>query len=104
MSDQRKLRSDAKQGFHQFAMHLYQSYLQSHSEKEAKLMVAESIKEQLGLFMGSDAGYGDVAEVISKKIIVLKEQLHSSGYNYDLQMKLSEQIDALEKTQELLGL
>lgn len=103
MSDQRKLRADARQGFHQFAMHLYQSYLQTHSEKEAKQLVGESIKEQLRLFMGSDAGYGDIGEVIQGRIDELKEGLDSAE-GYDQQMYYAEQIETLEKTLEILGI
>lgn len=102
MSDQRKLRADAKQGFHQFSMHLYQSYLQTHKEKEAKQLVAESIKEQLGLFMGAGTGYGAVDEVIQGHIDNLKEGL-ANAEGYDQQMYYAEQIETLERALEILG-
>lgn len=103
MSDQRKLRADAKQGFHQFAMHLYQSYLQTHTEKEAKQLVGESIKEQLGLFMDSATGYGDVNEVIESKIREFAKERMANPDDYDIQMYYSEKIQALKKAQEILN-
>jgi hypothetical protein len=102
MSDQRKIRADARQGFHQFAMHLYQSYLQGHKEEEAKQLVAESIKEQLRLFMDSDSSYGDVREIISQKMDELTPKRFSTN-DYDEQMYWAEKLSVLEKAMEILA-
>lgn len=95
MSEQRRKRQELRQGFHQFAMSMYQSYLETHSEDEAKSMVADAIKEQLGLFMADDATFGlSVKSVINKKLEELTKGFEQAS-DYDSQMYLSEKIDTL---------
>jgi hypothetical protein len=102
VSDQRKRRTELRQGFLQFSMQMYESYRESHTDEEAKSLVAESIKEQLGLFMGSDSFSGDLKEVIDKKLEELTNNRFGTN-DYDQQMFLSEKIDTLLKAKEILG-
>jgi hypothetical protein len=86
---------------------MYESYRASHNDEEAKRLVAESIKEQLGLFMGSDSVSSGAKEVIDKKIKELQAELTeiTQGYdNYDMQMYVSEQISTLQEAKKILGI
>lgn len=46
MSEQRKLRTELKQGLHQFLMTLYHSYTQSMSHEDALQEIAKCIREE----------------------------------------------------------
>ncbi len=102
MSDQRKLKSEARQGFYQFAMHLYQLYKQTYTEDESKALVVEAIKEQLRLFMASDSSLGEASIVIRQRIELLREKLGKVKGDYDMEMRYGEMLDTLEKALGIL--
>lgn len=102
MSEQRRSRQELRQGLHQFVMLMYQSYLESQTEDEAKSLVADAIKEQLRLFMGSTSS-GETEELVQKKLGELDKELKGAE-SYDEQMYFAEKIDTLQQALEILGL
>jgi hypothetical protein len=100
MSEQRHLRQELRQGLHQFVMHMYQSYLTSGTEVEAKQLVSEAIKEQLRLFDGSQVQ--DTAGEMRMKIEELNQELNKDT-SYDHQLYYADKIDALQNALEILG-
>jgi hypothetical protein len=102
MSEQRRYRQELRQGFHQFAMGMYQSYLETHSETQAKGLVVEAIKEQLGLFMADDPTFGESAGVVMRQRIEEYKKLLIEAQSYDSQMYVSEKIDTLTAALEIL--
>jgi hypothetical protein len=100
MSEQRHLRQELRQGLHQFVMHMYQSYLKTGTEDEAKILVSEAIKEQLRLFDGSKVQ--DTASEIKMKIEELTQELNKDT-SYDHQMYYVGKIDTLQSGLEILG-
>jgi hypothetical protein len=84
-----------RQGFHQFMMHMYQSYLQSNSEQKAKEIVAECIKEQLNLLIGDDFLSSSECAKLKERKEALDKELAASD-NYDMQLYLAEKIDTLQ--------
>lgn len=102
MSDQRRYRQELKQGLHQFVMTMYQSYLETNSVDQAKVLVNEAIKEQQRLFMADDPTFGESAkEVITRQIQDLKLIL-DKAQTYDTQMQLAEKIDTLSDALDIL--
>jgi ABC-type antimicrobial peptide transport system ATPase subunit len=102
MSEQRKKRQELRQGFHQFAMGMYQSYLETHNVDEAKVIVAEAIKEQLRLFMADEPTYGEsVKDIINARVEEFTAILNQSE-GYDQQLFYSEKIDTLTGALEIL--
>ena len=103
MSDQRRYRQELRQGFHQFAMGMYHSYLETHTPKEAEAFVIEAINEQLRLFMADEPSFGEsVTETINQKIKEFQDQVTKTS-NFDEQMRLSEKIDTLKNALEILS-
>lgn len=103
MSELRRLRSETKQGLHQFLMRLYTSYLETMSETEAKETIQEILKEQYDFF-----GTGDLSTHSTKEALtVLKEELTNkmeSSKGFDEQMWYAEKVDALQVTIETLDM
>ena len=101
MSEERKVRSELRQGLHQFLMQLYHSYLTSHSEQNAKQLVSEAIKEQYELFTEDSLASHSVVESISNKLNELQELLEQEK-SYDGQMFYAEQVDTLNAAIDIL--
>lgn len=102
MSDQRRFRQDLRQGLTQFTMQMYQSYLEGHSEDEAKKLTGEAIQEQLGLFIESSAS-DSLRELFDKKLIEIVQQAEKST-DFDEQTYLEHQHGILIEAMEILDL
>lgn len=102
MSEQRRYRQELRQGLHQFVMGMYRSYLETHSEEQAKQFVIEAIKEQLGLFMAGNYVFGESAIDIIKQRIEDQKKILDKVQTYDSQMRISEKIDTLTNALEIL--
>ncbi len=103
MSEQRRVRAEIKQGMHQYLMHMYMSYLQSHNEDEAKALVQEVLQEELQHFNLESVSATSAKEELLSKVSELKSKLEKAS-DYDSQMYYAEQIDALESSIEILTL
>jgi uncharacterized coiled-coil DUF342 family protein len=101
LSEQRKIRSELRQGLHQFLMQMYTSYLQTNGEDEAKEIVLESIKEQYEYFAKEKLSSHTAKETLEEKVEILTEKFKSSK-DFDTQMYYSEKIDSLNAAIEIL--
>lgn len=100
MSDQRKMRSELKQGLHQFLMQLYTFYSQTMSEDDAKKAVAECIQEQYQYFFPEGIDNNQTKEALTDKVKELTDKLNESR-TFDSQMYYAERIDSLTAVIEL---
>ena len=82
-------------------MQMYESYLESQTEEEAKKMVADIIEEYYRYFSPETLVKKDVIQVIEKKIKSFTALLNQQA-DYDHQLYYAEKIDALEEALHIL--
>lgn len=97
MSEQRRLRSETKQGLHQFLMRLYVSYHDSMTETESKEAIQEILEEQYRFFSPVEIHERSVKQVLTERKEELTTKMESST-GFDEQMWLAEKIDAMQIT------
>jgi hypothetical protein len=102
MSEQRRYRAELRQGLHQFLMQMYSTYLESHSEEDAKKIVSEILAEQVTFFGGvGSIDSAPLQDVIQSKIKEFDTKLRASS-DYDEQMYYTDQIDVLSRAIAIL--
>lgn len=101
MSEQRKVRSELRQGLHQFLMQMYMSYTETQGQDEAKKLVMEVVEEQYRYFSQNSVAESTVKEVLTNKINELTVKMESIA-DYDEQIYFAEKIDALQAAMEIL--
>ena len=101
MSEQRRVRSELKQGLHQFLMQLYMSYTETKGQDEAKKLVMEVLEEQYRYFSQNGIAESSMKEVLTNKIHELTVKMESVG-DYDEQIYFSEKIDVLQAAMGIL--
>jgi conjugal transfer/entry exclusion protein len=103
MSDVRKMRQELRQGLHQYLMQLYQSYLTTVGEEEAKKIVSEEIKSQYEFFTGETIASDTTLDVLRQKRSEMKALMNKET-DYDGQLFYAEKMDALDAAIEVLTL
>lgn len=101
MSDQRKYRSELRQGLHQFLMQLYMSYMENHSEDDAKRIISEEIERQYQYFSPEGIQVNSAEEAIKNKIAEISQVLEDTS-DYDTQLYYAEKVDSLSAALEIL--
>lgn len=101
MSDQRKMRSELRQGLHQFLMQIYESYTQTLSQEDAKKVVSECIEEQYKYFFAEGLKNNSAKDALTAKLQELTNKL-SESTTFDSQMYYAEKIDSLNAAIEIL--
>lgn len=102
MSNQRRERSEAIQGLHQYLMVLYNSYLQEHSESNAKKFVVDIITAQLEYFSQGELQGGDLLQQLE----ILKDTIVSQAnddIDEDARYRLSEDLEAVTRAIDVTG-
>lgn len=101
MSEQRRLRSELRQGLHQFLMQMYASYGESNGPDLAREIIKECVEEQYKYFSNDTLHEKDAKELLKEKIEVLTKKL-SEAKDFDTQIYYSEKIDTLSAAIEIL--
>lgn len=101
MSEQRRYRSELKQGLHQFLMQLYVSYSENHSPDEAKKIIVECIEEEYNYFHPSGLQETSAKDALTDKIQELTDKMESIK-DYDMQVYYAEKVDALRAALDAL--
>jgi hypothetical protein len=102
MSEQRKMRSELRQGLHQFLMQLYQSYSQSLDKNLVVEQIVGVLNEQHEYFTGQSMTTSNLEETM-KEIAIQYEKKAKSATAYEEQMRYHEDLDILLKAQEILA-
>jgi hypothetical protein len=103
MSEQRRMRSELRQGLHQFLMQMYMSYAGSMDTQEAKDLIADCIEEQYEYFSKDALSSKGAKEALEEKIEQLTKKF-SEAKDFDTQMYYSEKIDSLSAAIEILDM
>lgn len=101
MSEQRRMRSELKQGLHQYSMSLYHSYRQTLSHEEAVKQISDCLAEEYEYYSKQSMKQNEsfnFAELV-KKI----EQLARNEKDSVKQHELYEEMEALMNAQEILA-
>jgi hypothetical protein len=101
MSEQRKYRSELRQGLHQFLMQLYMSFSESMGQDEAKKLVLECIEEQYEYFKPESMETTSAKDALTDKIKELTDKMETIS-DYDIQLYYAEKIDALNAALDAL--
>jgi len=101
MSDQRRMRSELKQGLHQFSMTLYNSYRQTLSHEEAVKQICECLTEEYEYYSKQSMKQEDSLNFTD--LIKSIEQLARKEKDSVKQHELYEEIEALVSAQEILA-
>lgn len=101
MSEQRRLRSELRQGLHQFMMSLYHSYSQSLSHENAVEQIGECLKEEYEYFTKQqlNASKTNSLEITIESL----ETLARKEKNSVKQHELYEELEAVVNAQEILA-
>lgn len=82
-------------------MQMYNSYLETSSEEDAKALVVEAMKEQIALFTGDDHATVDADTLIKDQIDYYTQELEKAQ-TYDAQLFYSDKVDTLTAALEIL--
>lgn len=96
------MRSELKQGLHQFLMQMYMSYIESMDGQEAKDLIADCIEEQYEFFSNDALNSKGAKETLQEKIDELTKKF-GEAKDFDTQMYYSEKIDSLSAAIEILN-
>lgn len=101
MSGQRRLRSELRQGLHQYLMTLYRSYLETQTHEQAVDLIAKGISEEYQFFTKQQLEKEKTPslDTIIKKI----ERMARKEKNEYKQHELYEHYEALSNAQEVLA-
>lgn len=95
------MRSELRQGLHQFLMQMYASYSEGNSVEVARQIITECIEEQYKYFSEDTLHEKDAKETLQEKIEKLTEKFNEAS-DFDTQMYYSEKIDSLSAAIEIL--
>lgn len=100
MSEQRKLRSEVKQGLHQFLMTLYHSYKKTMSHEDALQEISHCIKQEYEYFIKIPLTTQSTGDLTSS----IKSLEKQAKFEKDAQrqMTLYEDLETLMSAQEIL--
>ena len=101
MSEQRRLRSELRQGLHQFLMQMYTAYTSTMTEEEAKELIQSIIEEQYEYFSTEKIQALSAKEALAEKVQELTDKIESVK-DYDTQLYYAEKIDVLQTALEVL--
>jgi predicted RNA-binding protein with EMAP domain len=101
MSEQRRVRSELRQGLHQFLMQLYMSYSETQGADEAKKLVLEALEEQYQYFSPDGVQKTSAKDVLTDKIKELTDKMEDLK-DYDMQLYYAEKVDALQAALDAL--
>jgi polyhydroxyalkanoate synthesis regulator phasin len=99
LSEQRRLRSELRQGLHQFLMSMYMSYTETMGQDEAKEIVLQVIEEEYKYFSPDGMQTKSAKDVLTDKIQELTDKLETIK-DFDSQVYYAEKIDALQAALE----
>lgn len=100
MSQQRKMRSELKQGLHQFLMSLYHSYLQSMSHEDALEQIATCLNEEYQYF--TKKAIHQENELNLESYIKKLEKLAKTERHPDKKHEIYQDAEALLHVQDIL--
>ena len=101
MSEQRRMRSQLKQGLHQYLMQMYTSYTESMGQDEAMKLILEVIEEQYKYFSPATIRSTSVKDVLTARIDELTDKMEATK-DLDTQAYLAEKVDALHAALDAL--
>lgn len=101
MSDQRRMRSELRQGLHQYLMALYHSYLQTQTHEQAITLIAEGISDEYKYFTKQIIKKEPSLEIETS--IKEIERLARNEQDSVKQHELYEDYEALMNAQEVLA-
>jgi hypothetical protein len=83
-------------------MQMYSTYVESHSEEDAKKIVSDILAEQVTFFGGvGSIDSAPIQDVIQSKIKEIEKDMHASS-DYDEQMYYADQIEILSRAKSIL--
>jgi hypothetical protein len=95
LSEQRRLRSELRQGLHQFLMSMYMSYTETMGQDEAKDIILQVIEEEYKYFSPDGVETKSATDVLADKIQELTDKMETIK-DFDSQVYYAEKIDALQ--------
>jgi len=102
MSNQRKLRSELRQGLHQFTMSLYRSYSQSMSHEDAVEQIAACLREEIEYYTKQAVQQEEESSIQFDTVINDLLQKARAATNATRQMELYQEIETLTSAQEII--
>lgn len=98
MSNQRIYRKELRQGLHQFLMMTYQTYLESQSVEDAKLLVQKELEHQYRLFFHEEITEKVLIQLLSERKENLEEKANQAEKDdeKDLFLDCMDQISSIE--------
>lgn len=102
MSEQRRIRSELKQGLHQYLMGMYMSYSENHGQDEAKQLVSQVMEEEYQYFSSTGLKTTSAQDVLTEKMEELTDKMESVGGDYDTQLWYAEKLDTLSAARAII--